>query len=136
MLSLLTFVRSPIGRYLLIGMALFALIGGIYLKGRTDMHKADVIVLQKVRDADALALNTCHGNVSTLQGALDRQGAAVSAMKADSDRRGQMLADALQSARKAAVAAQSKADRILALKPEGSDQCEAVRALDRVVNGG
>lgn len=85
---------------------------------------------------DGRDLGVCRGSVQTLEGAIARQNDATAALKADGDRRAAMLADALQTARKASVAATKRADAILAVKPKGADACAQLIDLDRQINGG
>lgn len=52
MLTLLAFVKSPLGKWLCIGLALAAILGGLYLKGvRVGVAKGEQKVSQQVTDA-------------------------------------------------------------------------------------
>lgn len=62
---------------------------------------------------DAEALGRCHGNVDRLNGALDRQNAAVTAAKARGDRMAAAAAAAAREAQGARAVAESRARAVM-----------------------
>lgn len=73
-------------------------------------------------------LTACKGNVERLDGALKAQGAAVTALKAESAQRSAEAAKALTAARSATTAANRRVGAILAAKP-GADMCASADDL-------
>jgi hypothetical protein len=88
---------------------------------------------QKDYQIAAPALATCNVNLANTTGALDRQNLAVDALKAEADRRRQVSAQALSTARLGAAEARRRADAILSA-PRGPDAC--VDALETIRSAG
>jgi hypothetical protein len=132
-LAVWTFLKSPVGRYVLIGLAALAVVFGIYQAGRSSGVKHERIASAKAIAIVRADLATCKANGQTLEASIASQNARVDALKADSDQRAKMLADALVGARKAALTASQRADKLMALKPKGADVCSRVADVDRVV---
>ena len=93
-------------------------------KAQRQLAKAEKARAVAVRD-----LGTCRTNVETLKGSLDRQNAAVNALKAESDARQRASAKAVKDARAVAESHRRSATAILAAKPEGDDLCKAADLL-------
>lgn len=117
-------------RWIVIGV-LVAIIGVQTVRlshAKTDIEKADAIT--------ALAqakLVVCHDNTAALQASLDGQNRAVDQMKADSDKRLQASSDALHGAEKGRESAETRAAKLVALKPAGIDACARMLDADRAV---
>ena len=113
-----------------LGLAIVALILWIDHRGyRRGFHSRDTEVARITQDRD-----TYKANAATLQGALDRQNAAVTALKADADKRTQEGVKALEQARKAnaGLLAQAEALRKSAgIKYGKDDPCVISDALVR-----
>lgn len=78
------------------------------------------------------ALKSCNVNLATVTGALDRQNAAVDALKAEGERRAADTAAALERQRAATADALRRAGRIAAPIPPGP-ACDRVDEVDRRV---
>lgn len=128
LLKLGSFIRSPIGKYLLIGLACIALIWGFAAWNRADQHAKDQIHERKAVAAVQADLNTCHLNTATLEASLSRQSAAVDALKAESDARVAQSQKAASSARAVAESFRQTAGDILGRKA-GVDKCAAAAEL-------
>lgn len=80
-------------------------------------------------------LTVCRLNVQELNGSVERQNLAVEAFKAESDLRARQVADAVRTAQKDAMAAQSAAERILGTRMTDDDQCERLKEAERAISG-
>jgi hypothetical protein len=114
----------------MLGVALLVAALG-FQSWRVDHLKKD---LGGARSAllDPVTHYTWSSEYGQCKASLDRQGAAVAALKADGDRRAAQLAAAVQGASRAADAASGAASRILAAKPKG-DQCARMLAADAAI---
>lgn len=74
-------------------------------------------------------LNQCRANRLTLEGAVQRQNAAVDLAKAEGDKRAAELARVADRARADAAGASAKAAAILARPAPAGDRCSAADAL-------
>lgn len=131
LLAAWSFIKSPIGKYLLIGLACVAVVFGFAGWNRHEQHKADLIEQAKIVAEFQLRLDACHANVTGLQASLDAQNVAVEAQRADGERRAKMLSDGLQQARVGRAGAEARAASLLKNAPAGIDACaraEAARA--------
>lgn len=126
--AIVSFAKSPLGRWIGVALAVLALLAGVHHHGVTQGRAGERVKADREIAAVNARLTTCHGNVERLDGALRTQGAAVTALKAESDRRTAAAAKALQTARTATEAANRRAGAILAAKP-GADQCASAEAL-------
>lgn len=123
MIAIIAFLRSPLGIYIMVGLAVLALLTGIYFKGKADQHGSDQIHERKAVAAVQRDLDTCHANGQALETSLAAQNASIAAAKADGDRRAQMLADGLQQARAGRASAEQRAAKLVSHPPAGIDAC-------------
>ncbi len=133
LLAVWTFLKSPIGRYLLIGLAFFAVIFGIFEAGRQSGIAHERKASDKAIAVVQANYDSCQKNEATQESAIQAQNASIAALKADSDQRAKTLSDALVAARKTALTASQRADKLLALKPKGADVCARVLDVDKAV---
>lgn len=117
---------GPLLKWICIALAVAAVLGGVYAKGRADSTAAWKPKVAAVK-AD---LEQCRDNNATLQTSINRQNAAVTALKVESDRRAEAGEKAAQEAQRAAVAASTRSASILAQKP-GPDACKSAFDLVR-----
>lgn len=129
MIAVLAFIRSPVGRYLIIGLAVLGLLCAIYGKGRADEHTA----MQKRVDLVQASLNTCHANGNALQASINGHNKAVEAMQQVSDKKIAEAAKALSVASKGRAGAEAKAAKLLAQPPAGIDACARMTSADEKV---
>jgi hypothetical protein len=127
------------------GAALLLVFGGVqtlrlgHAKG--DLSEARQALLNPVTHKtwqseakrDAAALGTCHASVTTLEGSLASQNAAVASLGVESARRTKMLADGLEQARKGRASAEARAAGLLKRPPAGIDACARSEAARRAV---
>lgn len=128
---MIAFLRSPVGKYLLIGLAVLGLLWAIYGKGRGDEHAA----MQKRVDLVQASLETCHANGKALQASIDGRNRAVEAMQQVSDRKIADAAKALSLASKGRAGAEAKAAKLLDQPPAGIDACARMTSADEAVLG-
>lgn len=137
-----TWLTGPVGKYVMIGLAVFALIFGFAAWQRSAQAAKDApwitdpVTHAKWKDEATQAqrdLGTCHGSLTTTLASLDAQNAAVDAAKADGDRRAKMLADGLADARKGRAGAEAAASRLLTHPPTGIDACARSEAAREAV---
>ena len=121
---------KPFAPYIGIAVAAFAawLIAVNHGKSvQRENDQAEIAAITRDRDTHA-------SNERLLQGALDRQNAAMSALKADADRRAQEGVKALEEARKANAGLLEQAERLrksAGLKYGKDDPCVISDALVR-----
>lgn len=87
--------------------------------------------LAQERDEALEAQRIAEANVRTLKDALDLQGKAVAALKADGDSRVAQSKKAVLAASREAATYRSQAQRILNAKPSSDDKCESADRLIR-----
>jgi hypothetical protein len=142
MLAAFAFLRSPLGRYVLIGLAVLALCVGINVQGRHAQAKRDKPLIwnattgktwQSEAQRDAARFATCKANTTTLEASIASQNAAVTALGSESDRRVKMLADGLEQARRGRASAEARAAGLLKHSPVGIDACARSEAAARAV---
>jgi hypothetical protein len=121
--AVLAFFKSPLGRYLLIGLAVL----GAVLVVRSHWIGVGV---QRERAASGKALQlsannlaTCRSNGAALQASLDSQNAAALVVQAESDRKIAQATEDLTQALKGRASAETKASRLLTHPPAGIDAC-------------
>jgi len=85
------------------------------------------------RDVAEANLAVCKASAAALDAARSAQNAALRAEKEAGDQRAAELAKALQAARKAASAADVRADRLEAFRPKSAGVCEALLEVDQQV---
>lgn len=102
---------------------------------RAVKWEAEVKTLRPALAAAHRDFATCKLNTDAQETTIRTQNTATDKLAADSARRGQMLSDALQTARKTALAANARAEAILALQPSGDDACAKLVDLDKKLNG-
>lgn len=127
-LTILSFIRSPVGKYLLAGLAVVLLIVGFAAWQRSVQHASDMIHERKAVAAVQANLDTCHANNDALMKSVAVQNAAVEAARAEGDRRAKMLADGLSEARRGRAGAEARAAGLLAHGPVGVDACARAEA--------
>lgn len=127
-LTALSFIRSPIGKYLMLGLACMGLVFGFALHERHVQYAKDQIHERKAVAAVQADLNTCHLNTASLEATLSRQSAAVDALKAESDARVAQSLKAASGARAVAESFRQTAGDILGRKA-GVDKCAAAAEL-------
>lgn len=128
MIAALSFITGPLGRWLLAGAAVIALLTGIYFKGKGDQHASDLIHERKAVAAVQRDLDTCHANGQALEASLAAQNAHVTALEQESATRVAASAKAVSSARAVAESFRQSAASILRVKP-GVDRCASADAL-------
>jgi hypothetical protein len=140
MIAVLTFLRSPMGRYVLIGLAMLVVVVGFGAWNRNAQHKHDLPAMVDAAThqpwkAEALAaqrdLGTCRTNTATLEASLGRQNAAVEALAKASATRVAQSAKAASDARAVAESYRRSAAGVLAAKA-GPDRCASA---DEVILG-
>lgn len=123
MMIVLAFLKSPLGKYLMIGLACLGLIVGFGLHERHAQYAKDQIHERNAVAAVQRDLDTCHANGQALVASLDAQNASIAAARADGDRRAKMLVDGLQAARAGRATAEARASKLLSHPPVGIDAC-------------
>jgi hypothetical protein len=128
LLTLLGFIRSPIGKYAAIALACIALIFTFALHERHAQYAKDQIHERKAVAAVQADLDTCHANDQALEASLAAQNSAVDRLKAEGDARVAASAKAVSSARAVAESYRQNAASILKARP-GADKCASADAL-------
>lgn len=128
MLTALSFITGPIGKYLAIALACIALIFGFALHERHAQAAKDQIHERNAVAAVQRDLDTCHKSFANVEAALEDQDAKVAALKAESDTRLAKSAKAVQDARSVAESYRQSAASILRAKP-GVDRCQSASDL-------
>ena len=136
LLAIWTFLKSPIGKYLLIGLAFFAVIFGIFEAGRQSGIAHERKASDKAIAVVQANYDSCQKNEAVQKSAIDAQNASIASMKVDSDRQIKGLSEALVGARKSALIHSQRADTLAALKPKGADVCARVQDVDKAVMEG
>lgn len=128
MLAILTFIRSPIGKYAAIALACIALIFGFALHERHAQYAKDLNHERKAVAAVQRDLDTCRSNGQALEASLAAQNSAVTALKAESDARVAASVKAVSGARAVAESYRQSAASILRVRP-AVDRCASADAL-------
>lgn len=150
---MLAFFLSPLGRSTVITAVFIALMGSCSVQSaRLKSAKADLatakallyvpdlkgkptrVTWQQKAELAETNLSTCRTNGETLSGALERQSASLTALKAEGDRRARDNAKALEAGRKQGAAALSEAERILGLHTKGADTCQRLLDAERQIS--
>lgn len=132
-LTILSFIRSPVGKYLQIGLAVVLIVVSFATWQRSVQHASDMIHERKAVAAVQANLDTCHANVDGLMKSVAVQNAAIDLAKAEGDRRAKMLADGLSEARRGRAGAEARAAGLLSHPPVGVDACARSEAAREAV---
>lgn len=129
-LSMLSFFRSPLGRYLLIGVAAVCALWLLHHDGYVRGAKHEHLAMQKKLDVSDKNLKTCQGNATKLDGIIKRQNEALIEIQKYSDAKLAKSEKDAQRALRVAQEAQKSQSVILGKKLVGKDECERAREVD------
>jgi uncharacterized protein YlxW (UPF0749 family) len=111
------------------GAGLLAVVLAVLLFGQARAAHAARAEAVRLR-AD---LAVCQDGRARLQAAVEAQNAAVTALKAEGERRERAVSSALTVAKGEAKAATERAGRIAAVEPKGADVCARLLDVDRKI---
>jgi len=131
----LGFFRSKAGLYVLIGVAVLGALWLLHHDGYVRGAKHEHVAMQKKLDVAALNLSTCKANGLTLQTAIDRQNAALTAIQQVGDAKLAQAEKAAHEALSVAEKARKSRDAILGKKLVGANECERAKEVDAAFLG-
>jgi hypothetical protein len=121
-------IAGPIATAAAIALAIALAASGIKAAATEAVLRHDAVSAQAAQAVAVRDLGTCHASLTNETAALDAQGAAVAALKSESDTRTAAASVALQQAR-SATAALSKREAAIAVEKPTADLCASADGL-------